>query len=58
MKDIMHNDGVSRFMPLWESPRLEEVQKLEGFHCWYINGIKYVAQMYIQQTIRSYQDLQ
>lgn len=35
IKAFMHYDGKSVITSLWENSRLEEVQNLEGIHCWY-----------------------
>lgn len=45
-------------MPLWDNPRLEEFCKLERFGYWYTKEIRFVEQIYNQNTLRPFQDLQ
>lgn len=46
MRKIIGYVGISRFHPIWERGRLEELRKLQGFTGWYKSSILFLYQLY------------
>lgn len=58
MKRIMKYEGVSEYAPHWGNGHHKELCKLEGFECWHSQGLQYLAQLYSQNILKPFQDLQ
>lgn len=53
--------GITGFLsstPLWRNRQLKEIQKLKGFKSWEDAGIKYISQLYQDNTLKSFQQIQ
>lgn len=44
--------------PLWDNPNLAEVYKLDGFQTWRLAGICNISQLYNQNILKSFLELQ
>lgn len=57
MKRIMGFDGITRYHPIWEKGRLEQLGKLQGFAEWYTQGIYYLHQLYSNSHLKTFEDI-
>lgn len=58
MKRIMQYNHISVYSPLWGNKHFEELDKLKGFVVWREKGIKYIAKLYTDNILKTFQDLQ
>lgn len=54
MKRIMGYAGITRFHPIWEKDRLEELGKLQGFAEWYTQCIHYLHHLYSNNHLKTF----
>lgn len=58
MCKIMGYVGMSGFHPIWERVRMGELGKRQGFTGWYNRGILFLYQLYSNDHLKSFKDLQ
>lgn len=58
MRYIMQYVDISVYTPLWENIKYKEINKLEGFGVWRGLGIQYISQLYSNNILNTFQELQ
>lgn len=49
---------ISAYSPLWENIKYKKICTLEGFKVWKELGIQYISQLYSDNILKTFQELQ
>lgn len=57
VKTLLGYRGLTEYTPLWENRNLDEIQKMGKIKEWERCGIKFMSQLYKDDTLKSFQEL-